>query len=415
MKITSRILIVLFVSLTSSVGAKGLNFGLVKEGSFLLSRLPDKPKDGFRVHSLVGYLPVGTRVLIGTRKEVRNIKTSEKEIYYYVKSDIGVHGLLKEDLLIQSEGDKLAVSIASFAIPVHQPHATLENQKKRFDLGKYGGHYLRIVGESEPGFYDVILHRNHYEKYNLPQTERGRLKKFFVEKNLVSVLDPGDSSLTKEFHQSWRSLDVDDESFIKESVNKLVDKIGEDPGVVKSLLFDISNLQCLFEASLEGDLGFKIFSNGFSLGLDLGLKKKGIKYIFEANKHNSDSGSKYYSGLGVVQCDGITPVRLQSFTLQEGMAPTKRKFSVTLKELNQSHSKWITTLQDESISNKMVRISGWNEYNQLMKELNRYASSGSGYLSELTEKQRLMLLNYIVTRIGYFEHRELIANLQQQP
>ena len=122
MKITSRILIVLFVSLTSSVGAEGLNFGLVKEGSFLLSRLPDKPKDGFRVHSLVGYLPVGTRVLIGTRKEVRNIKTSEKEIYYYVKSDIGVHGLLKEDLLIQSEGDKLAVSIASFAIPVHQPH-----------------------------------------------------------------------------------------------------------------------------------------------------------------------------------------------------------------------------------------------------------------------------------------------------
>jgi len=62
----------------------------------------------------------------------------------------------------------------------------------------------------------------------------------------------------------------------------------------------------------------------------------------------------------------------------------------------------------------MVRISGWEQYNQLLKELNEYAKGGSGYLSTLSEKTRLVLLNYIVSRISHFEHRELVIQQQAQ-
>ena len=62
----------------------------------------------------------------------------------------------------------------------------------------------------------------------------------------------------------------------------------------------------------------------------------------------------------------------------------------------------------------MVRISGWEQYNQLLKELNEYAKSGTGYLSTLSEKTRLVLLNYIVSRIGHFEHRDLVIKQHAQ-
>ena len=149
--------------------------------------------------------------------------------------------------------------------------------------------------------------------------------------------------------------------------------------------------------------------NGFSLNLDANFKKKGLKYIFEGKKLYSTLVTKYYSGIGVVKCDGMKPKRMHSFTLQEGMYSGNKRFTIELSDLKKSKSKWITTLQGSKISTKMVRVNGWEEYSQILKELNDYAISGDGYLSEVPEKTRILLLNYIVSRIGFFEHRDLIV------
>jgi len=386
------------------------DYGLVREGSFLLSMTPDTYRDGVRVHSLIGYLPTGTRVIVGDAHQVTNLKTSEDETYYSVRSELGVHGLIREDLLIKSNGKKLAVSIASFPIQVHQPNATLDSPRKRFTLGRHGGNYLEVTGETEPGFYDVVLHRQNIEGTNLPATEKARLKKFYVERGQVALLDPDDSSLRGEFDIFWTEIPFANEQLFIDAIQQIKERTGEDFDKIKAVMTDINDLQCLLSSSLNGELGFKIFSNGFSLGLDVGLKDKGIKYIFETRKLNSGSGPKYYSGIGVVKCDGLKPQRLQSFTIQEGLYSSHKRFSVTLADLEQSSSKWITTLQGKGIANKMVRISGWSEYSALLKELNQYAQQGNGYLSELTEKSRLILLNYIVSSIGFFEHRDLIID-----
>ena len=186
-----------------SASQSDVKYGLVKQGSFLLSKKPDTLRDGRWVYSLIGYLPTGTRVIIGEKKAVTNLQTSEDEKYYFVKSELGIQGLLREDLLIPANGRKLAVSIARTSIPVSQPNATLKNNRTRFYLGRYGGNYLEITGESEKGFYDVILHRENYKSTGLPEIEKARLKKFFVEQNQVAVLDPSDPSLKKDFDAIW--------------------------------------------------------------------------------------------------------------------------------------------------------------------------------------------------------------------
>lgn len=91
---------------------------------------------------------------------VLSSKLTADEKYYFVKSELGLSGLLREDLLVHANGRRLAISIASYLIPVHQPNATLEKPTKRFKIGRYGGDYFEVTGETEAGFYDVILYRD---------------------------------------------------------------------------------------------------------------------------------------------------------------------------------------------------------------------------------------------------------------
>jgi hypothetical protein len=175
-------------------------------------------------------------------------------------------------------------------------------------------------------------------------------------------------------------------------------------------LGDINNLQCLVEAEAEGEFGFKVFSNGFSIKIAAAMKQAGTKYLFDMKKLSLNNNTKYYSSISAIKCEGLKPVRLQQFTMQEGVLSTEKRFEISLSDLEQSKSKWINTLQGRDVSTKMVRISGWEQYNQLIKELNEYAKSGTGYLSTLSEETRLVLLNYIVSRISHFEHRDLVID-----
>lgn len=402
-------LILLFVTWHVHAAPLVTSYGLVKSGSFVLSEQPDLKRGDRLVHSLVGYLPVGTRVIVEGKRIVTNLKNIQNETYYLIKSELGVGGLIREDLLIRADNKKLAISIASFEIAIHQPNATKDNPTIRFYLGRNGGNYLELTGESSEGFYDAILHRPNSKNASLPSSEKVRLNKKYVEQKLVSVLDPSDPYLKNELRSVWTNLDQKD-NYFDMVVQKVKDKVKDNDIAITQLLGDINDLQCLIGGTLEGKLGFEVFSNGFSLNLKSSLKDQGVKYTFERKKLLVDNSIKYFSGIGVVKCDGLTPIRMQSFTLQEDVFFADKRFSISLKDLEKSKSKWINTLQNSTISNKMVRVSGWAEYNQLIKELNNYALLGGGYLAELTEKQRLLILNYIVSRISFYEHRDYIVD-----
>jgi len=406
-----KICLVFFVSASFfwNPSAFGEDVGLVKRGAFLLSLKPDTFRDGIKVHSLIGYLPTGTRISIGTKKEITNLKTTEEELYYRVKSEMGTSGWLRSDLFIASSGRKLAISIASFDIAVHQPDATLQKPFIRFRVGRYGGNYFEVTGETEEGFYDVVLHRAHYKASGLPATENARLKKLYVRNKQVSLLDPEDSELLADLNRRWLPLESSDESFLMEMSSKLTEKLGADIGDINQILENLNDLQCIMGASAQGELGFRIFSNGFSLKLDASIKEASTKYIFEKRKLEADK-IRRFSGLGVVKCDGTKPIRLEQYSLQENFVSKRRRFSVRLEDLEASNSKWINTLQGEEVSNKMVRISGWDDYHQLIAELNSRAKIGQSYLAELPEKERMFLLNYIIMRIGYFEHRKFMID-----
>jgi len=416
--ITGLVLIV-FVTLFSSIilaqEPTTVKLGLVKNGAFLLSREPDTLRDNLLVHSLTGYLPTGTRVVIGDEKIVTNLSSSDDEKYYFVKSELGISGLLREDLLIHANGRRLAISIASYLIQIHQPNATLVKPTKRFKIGRYGGDYFEVTGETEAGFYDVILHRASYESTGLPATENARLKKIYVEKKQVSFLDPSNADLLTEFNKAWNTVVDINDSYFDDVLNTVKNNMGEDNLVkIKTMLGDINNLQCLVGATGDGEFGFKVFSNGFSIKLEAELKQSGIKYLFDMKKLSLDNDTKYYSSISTIKCEGLKPIRLQRFTMQEGGLSIDKRFEISLSDLEKSKSKWINTLQGQDVSTKMVRISGWEQYNQLLKELNEYAKSGTGYLSTLSEKTRLVLLNYIVSRISHFEHRDLVIQQQAQ-
>ena len=249
MKVMKYILLVLGYFLMSGAcyaNQANVSFGLVKEGSFLLSKTPNTLRDGLRVHSLIGYLPTGTRVIVEDKQVVTNLNTSDNETYYFVKSELGIHGLLREDLLIQAYGRKLAVSIASFPIQIHQPTATLKSPIKRFTLGRYGGDYLEITGESEKGFYDIVLHRSNYKSTYLPETEKVRLKKLYVERNQVALLNPSNELLKIEFDNSWSSVPAVDDYYFKEIINKIKDKVGDNLGKIKAMIGDINRLSMSF-------------------------------------------------------------------------------------------------------------------------------------------------------------------------
>ena len=416
--ITGFVLIVfvtLFSSIVQAQEPTTVKLGLVKNGAFLLSPEPDTLRDNLLVHSLTGYLPTGTRVVIGDEKIVTNLSSSDDEKYYFVKSELGISGLLREDLLIHANGRRLAISIASYLIQIHQPNATLEKPTKRFKIGRYGGDYFEVTGETEAGFYDVILHRASYESTGLPATENARLKKIYVEKKQVSFLDPSNADLLTEFNKAWNTVVDINDSYFDDVLNTVKNNMGEDNlEKIKTMLGDINNLQCLVGATGDGEFGFKVFSNGFSIKLEAELKQSGIKYLFDMKKLSLDNDTKYYSSISTIKCEGLKPIRLQKFTMQEGGLSIDKRFEISLSDLEKSKSKWINTLQGQDVSTKMVRISGWEQYNQLLKELNEYAKSGTGYLSTLSEKTRLVLLNYIVSRISHFEHRDLVIQQQAQ-
>jgi len=381
---------------------------IVTEHAFLLSLTPDTSREGVRVHSLIGYLPTGTVISVGEDRTINNLTKGREETYYTVVSETGFSGLLRSDLFVRVNNRPVVVSTASYDIPVHQPNATLSTPRIRFHLGRFGGNYLEITGETEEGFYDVILHRAR-PTAALPPTEAGRLKKQYERLGHISIVRPESGEDLVASFPSWKDISEIENDAFASVMDKLTERTDKELETVKAFLGDLNNLQCVVASSANGEIGFKVFSNGFSVNLDMALKEINMKYTIETRKLVEGSTRSLYTGLGAVRCDGLRPERLVHFTLQEGVYSLEHRISVHLKDLEASRSPWVTTLQGNTVPNKMVRISGWPQYNQMLRELDQLAMDGSGYLSTLPGRKRMLLLNYILSRIAYFEYRDLVT------
>ena len=75
------VFVILFSNIAQAQESGIVALGLVKNGAFLLSQEPDTLRDNLLVHSLTGYLPTGTRVVIGEEKIVTNLSSSDDEKY----------------------------------------------------------------------------------------------------------------------------------------------------------------------------------------------------------------------------------------------------------------------------------------------------------------------------------------------
>ncbi len=382
---------------------------IVTNNAFLLSLTPDISREGVRVHSLVGYLPAGTVISVGEERVINNLTRGEEETYSAVVSETGFSGLLRSDLFVRVNRRPLVVSTASYDIPIHQPNATLSSPRIRFHLGRFDGNYLEITGESEEGFYDVLLDRTSPSP-TLPATEAGRLKKSYERQGQVSIVRPGSGEELVESFALWQEGSPIVDRSLAPVLDTLSERADKEVQTIKAFLGDINNLQCVLASSANGEVGFKVFSNGFSVNLDVALKEANMKYGIATRKLLEGSKETLYTDLSVIRCNGLQPERLLRFTLQEGLFSLERRMSVRLEDLEASRSPWVTTLQGSEVPNKMVRISGWPEYNQMLRELDRLAMGGAGYLSTLPGRKRMLLLNYILSRIAYFEYRDLVTN-----
>lgn len=401
---TVVLIIVFFLLGIGSTDAYQYKPAIVTQGAFLLSKTPDKVRDNVKVHSLIGYLPTGTKVFFAMPKKLTNLAKGIEEVYYEVFSVLGISGLLREDLFVPVKDNPIGVSVASYEIPIFQPDDT---SRVRFKLGRYGGNYLEIIGETESGFFDVVLHRAHPTD-TLPEKEHGRLKKIYVEIGHVSIVKPGhvDSSVINTLQ--WSSGMKPDNTLINDIIDKLKDKLGDDVNKARTFLREVNDLQCILAGDANAEFGFKFFSNGLSFNLDLSFKEQGHKYVFEKYEIRANHEKRVFTLLRNIRCDGYEPERLVCITIQEGIYSPDKRICVKLKDLAQSKSRWITSLQGSEIPLKMIRISGWPEYDRAIKELDKLSTSGSSYLMGLSGGERNIILNFILSKISHFEHRDFL-------
>jgi hypothetical protein len=403
---TIRILLLnllLFIACLPAYSAEDLGYGITKQGAFILSLEPDVERNGGKRHSLTGYLPVGTVVKASPGKNITHIDTYIEYPYYYVESELGFAGLVREDLIELANGRKLAVVVSNGEISLDARNTQSGARNPKIKITRSGGHYLEVMSDSEANFYDVVLHRGNTANGLLPATEEFRLFKKFVEENAVNILDPDDTSLEQRIEWSFGRPENVEQNIISELAAQIREQMADyGADQIGELLSTVNDVQCLLAADGNAELGFKVFSTGLALKLNFDLMESGSKYIFNRRYIGNPDFQYEFLELGVVECNGSRPVRLSHLAL--GETNLEKRFYITADDIEKTAatSPWINTLQGEEISEKMVRINSWEEYNALITLLEEYAASGQNYLATVPEDHRRLLLNFIVSRISYF-------------
>ena len=403
------IILVGFLSFAfAPLGVLAAENAIITKGTLLRSETPITVS-AIPSHPVIGYLPVGTRIVVGRPVTLINLSQSVEEGFYAVTSSLGISGLVRHDRFVRIKRHPIAVSISDFQIRLHRPDATQITDRGIF-LGRYLGNYLEIVGDNHRLFYDAILHRSE-SVGSLPESEPVRLWKRFVQVGLVVVVDVPKPSAKAIKMPKW-SKDLPLDNVIIQKVSSVIkNKIGLKN--VEAFFRDIHTLQCRLTADASAGFGFKIFNNGLEFNLGFAFKEKDHAIVFQMFKLVTSKRTETYTVLRNVICDGFAPERLIRITIQEGAHNPNKRITQRLKDLERRTEKWTISMQGSRKAFKMITVNGWNEYKAILQELEgRATGSADSYLSQVSPIKRELLLNFIIAQIAHFEQGDLyMANV----
>lgn len=395
MKHHALVVFILSVVIHPSVVASDLMPGIVTQGAFLVSNNANVKMSGRYHHGIVGYLPVGTRVYFRNEsKELNNLTKGKPETYYSVRSSIGIHGLLREDLFKQVTDKPVAVVVKP--IWLHHPDSAQGKFKNLLKIGRYDKAYLEIEDQEDDHFMATLVRVD--PPRHLNKRESVRLWKPYVEGGSVILVNTGSGAPIPSWSTS-RKLDNDHVDGI---VGIVSERLGEYADSARQILADANAIQCLLRGTASAKAGFNVFSNGLSFNLDLSVSEYDQMIKLMRRELAMGKDTQTYLILKNVRCEGGRPERLERITVQQGPLALDRRATVRLTDLDVEKQRWVTSLRDEAAF-RMVSISDEAGYLNVLRKLESLSGS-DGFVHTLPTLERDLLLNMILREIVYYEN-----------
>jgi hypothetical protein len=399
------VLVTAFFS-SSETYAQRTQAAVVTKGAFLLSEKPTVWRGGRLIHDLIGYLPIGTVVYFdgdAAAKKLFNWESDREEKYLFVETDIGIVGLLRENLKVHLEKAPVLIPVGNRTLPIYTPNSTKERLQKLSEFSRSDGEYLRVVDDKDDEFYDVELS---WPKDRFP-ADKGRIRKRWVAAGEILFLSK--ETISQKPPRISRGDQVQKDGILMRIAQKVQNTAGLNVPEILSFLNDLDSLQCMLSAGAQADLGVKIFGAGLGFDFALNLKREDRLYkIGQCTYSRNDQIYKQFFFLKDIVCKDNRPHRLVNFVIQEmDLDPAKRTV-VSVEDLPEDIKKeWKTSFQGKDAPKCMIRIEGYDNYSRVFSLFEKEADEGGGYLSTLNAFDRRILINLILSEIAYFRRPEI--------
>jgi len=367
-----------------------------KIGAFVLSEDTPIQKGSKKLHELIGYLPVGTICLFDPdqEREIFNHDEAKYESYRMVATELGHRGLVRSDLLQPVGNDSFLVAVGDRnAIPLVAAASTRRRAPKVSAFSRTSGVYVRVVGETDPEFFDIETTWNCE-----PNCLKARMRRTWNETGEVRLIGPRDK-LT-EFHLIDQSRPT---AVINEIARDIAKKISEQEQDVANLLTGLDTINCALGSQATADLAFKIFGAGFGLNFSVNLLEGGHLYRIGHTSYGVDDTARRFFWIKDVICKTNRPYRLETLVLQEIPLDPNRQISIHLDDLPETlKGDWKPSFWHDSARDKMIRIDGHYAYGQTVQFFEDELSAGGGFASRLSLKERRIFVTLILKKLAYF-------------
>jgi hypothetical protein len=386
--------------------AQQIQAAFVTKGAFILSEKPMIWRSGRLVHELIGYLPVGTVVFFDDDtpiKKLFNWESDQEEKYVFVETDLGIAGLLREDLKLNLEKTPVLIPVGNRRIPIYTSNSTKDKVQNLSEFSRSDGEYLRVIDDKDDEFYNVELT---WPRGKSPP-DKGKIRKRWV--SIGEVLLLSQETIKRNPPRISGGDQVQKDEYLAKIVQKVQDTVGMKTDEIMSFLKDLDSLQCMLSAGAKADLGVKIFGAGLGLEFALNLKKEDRLYkLGQCTYYRGNEAYKRFIILKDIVCKDHRPHRLVNFVIQEmDLDPAKRTV-VSIEDLPDDIKKeWKTSFQGQDAPKCMIRIDGYDNYYKVFSLFEREADQGGGYLSTLNAYDRRIVINIILSEIAYFRRPEI--------
>ncbi len=391
---------------SSEAHAQKIQGAFVTKGAFILSEKPSVWRNGRLVHDLIGYLPIGTVVYFkgdSPIKKLFNWESDQEEKYLSVETDIGIAGLLREDLKVNLEKTPILIPVGNRSIPIYTSSSTKDRGQKLSEFSRSDGEYLRLVDDKDDEFYDVELS---WPKGKTPP-DKGRIRKRWV--SIGEVLLLSQETIQQRPPRISKDDSAQKEDYLVKIAQKVQDTVGMKMEEILSFLKDLDSLQCMLSAGAQVDLGVKIFGAGLGLEFALNLKQEDRIYkLGHCTYYRGDEKHKQFITLKDIVCKDHRPNRLAHFLIQEMDLDQAKRTIVSIEDLPEDIKKeWKTSFQGKDAPKSMIRIEGYDHYYRVFSLFEKEADQGGGYLSTLNAYDRRVMINLILSEIAYFKRPEI--------